>query len=180
MGSERFWQEAAPFMLLFVISDGENPIESVPRLVERLYEVVAELERLFLGRHFTPDGHLVGSIGEVLAASRYGLELLPSSTQSHDARTSNGTLVQIKATQGRSVGLRGEPQHLIVLHLTTRGSVTEVYNGPGALAWSAAGKRQSNGQRPITLHKLRLLMKQVPSRLRIDEVETSTAGPRRS
>ena len=50
-------------------------------------------------RHFTPDGHLVGSIGEVLVASYYGLELLPASSQTHDAKSDSGKMVQIKATQ---------------------------------------------------------------------------------
>jgi hypothetical protein len=40
----------------------------VPALVSRLYEIVDELEEIFPGRHFTPDGHLVGSLGESLAA----------------------------------------------------------------------------------------------------------------
>ena len=34
--------------------------------IRRIYEITAELEELYPGRHFTPDGHMVGSIGEVL------------------------------------------------------------------------------------------------------------------
>jgi len=45
-------------------------VERVPDLVGRLYEIVSELEALFPGRHFTPDGHLVGSLGEVMAATK--------------------------------------------------------------------------------------------------------------
>jgi hypothetical protein len=30
---------------------------------------------MFPGRHFTPDGHMVGSFGEALAAHHYGIEL---------------------------------------------------------------------------------------------------------
>ena len=33
-----------------------------------------ELEKLFPGQHDTPAGHVVESIGKVLAASYYGLE----------------------------------------------------------------------------------------------------------
>jgi hypothetical protein len=54
-------------------------IETVPVLVREIYAIVAKLEATFPGRHFTPDGHLVGSLGEVLAAHFYGLELLPAS-----------------------------------------------------------------------------------------------------
>ena len=52
-------------------------VERVPDLVGRLYEIVSELEALFPGRYFTPDGHLVGSLGEVMAAHDYGLVLYP-------------------------------------------------------------------------------------------------------
>ena len=41
----------------------------IPSLVQDLYSIVDRLEELFPGRRFTPDGHLVGSIGEVLAAA---------------------------------------------------------------------------------------------------------------
>ena len=79
--------------------------DQVPQLVRDLYAIVERLERLFPGRKFTPDGHLVGSIGEALAESAYGLKLLPPSTETHDARTSDGRLVQIKMTQTARVGL---------------------------------------------------------------------------
>ena len=52
-------------------------VDGIPNLIRRLYAIVADLETAFPGRKFTPDGPLVGSIGEVLAAHRYGLELLP-------------------------------------------------------------------------------------------------------
>lgn len=38
--------------------------------VKRIYAITAELEALYPGRHFTPDGHMVGSIGEVLVAEK--------------------------------------------------------------------------------------------------------------
>ena len=139
------------------------PIAQVPELVGQLCSLVDQLEHLFPGRKFTLDGHLVGSIGEVVAAHRYGLELLPASAETHDARADDGRLVQIKLTQTRSVGLRGEPDHLIVLQLARNGSATEIYNGPGGLAWNAAGKMQSNGQRQISLRRLQNLMLQVPA-----------------
>ena len=149
-----------------------HSIDRIPQLVQRLYEVVAELESLFPGRKFTPDGHLVGSIGEVIAAHRYSLELLTASAERHDARTADGRLVQIKATQRRSVGLRNEPEHLLVLKLLPDGSAEEVFNGPGGIAWENAGKMQKNGQRAISLTKLSGLMKSVPDSSRLQsEVE---------
>jgi hypothetical protein len=147
-----------------------RPIEEIPALVRSLYMIVRELEELFPGRKFTPDGHLVGSIGEVLAASQYGLELLPPSAKRHDARAPDGREVQIKATQARSVGLRSEPEVLLVLQLNSDGSSEEVFNGPGSLPWSHAGKMQSNGQRSIGVAKLRRLMHQVAPEARVPAV----------
>lgn len=139
----------------------EQAVDRVPALVQQLYSLVAEFEQLFPGRKFTPDGHLVGSIGEVIAAHRYDLILNPSSTAAHDARSRDGRQVEIKATQGSSVALRSEPEHLIVLHLDKEGQATEVYNGPGSLAWAECGAMQKNGQRAISLSRLRKIMGQV-------------------
>jgi hypothetical protein len=138
-----------------------STVDEIPALVRSLYRIVRKLEGLFPGRKFTLDGHLVGSIGEVLAAHRYGLELLPPSAERHDARASDGRYVQIKATQARSIGLRSEPEVLLVLQLLGDGSAEEVFNGPGSLAWSNAGKMQRNGQRSIGVAKLRTLMEEV-------------------
>lgn len=44
--------------------------------VHSLIKIVRDLEQAFPGRHFTLDGHLLGSIGEVLAVYYYGIELL--------------------------------------------------------------------------------------------------------
>jgi len=143
-----------------------DAITQVPRLVRQLYELVAEFEALFshTNKRFTPDGHLVGSIGEVIAAYMYDLLLHPNSNHLHDAETRDGRQIQIKATQtNRKVALRGMPEHIIVLHLSKSGAASEVFNGPGSIVWEHCGERQGNGQSSISLSKLRALMKQVPA-----------------
>ena len=139
-----------------------SPVDQVPALVRKLYDLVSEFEKLFPGRAFTPDGHLVGSIGEVIAAHKFDLKLHKASAESHDAIAPNGWHVQIKATQGKAVALRAEPQHLLVLRLEKSGECEVVYNGPGALAWAKCGAKQKNGQCQISLSKLRGLMQIVP------------------
>lgn len=131
--------------------------DQIQHHIKLLYAIVADLEAMFPGRKFTPDGHLVGSLGEVIAAERYCLTLLPPSYEGHDAVGADGTLVQIKATQVKSVALRSEPQRLIVLKIEHDGTATEIYDGPGKPVWEAAGKMQKNGQRPISLSKLQIL-----------------------
>ena len=136
-------------------------VENLPEKIQRLYRIVSELEEAFPGRCFTPDGHLVGSIGEVLAEHHFGLSLFPGSTEIHDAKSPCGKNVQIKATQGRMIGIRSEPEHLIVLKILSSGEFNTVYNGPGKLAWDSAGKMQKNGQRVLSVSKLEDLMKKV-------------------
>lgn len=125
--------------------------------VKRIYAITAELEALYPGRHFTPDGHMVGSIGEVLVAENYGLKLLPASYETHDAVAPDGRYVQIKATQVKQISISSEPDYLIVIRLLPDGSFEEYYNGKGSPAWNAAGAMQKNGQRSISLSKLRRL-----------------------
>jgi uncharacterized protein DUF6998 len=138
-----------------------DAIDRIPSIVDRLYELVAELEKAFPGRPFTPDGHLVDSLGEVLASHYYALELLPCSSECHDAKSNDGRLVQVKATQGKSVALRAEPHYLLVIALRRDGTIQEVYNGPGREPWRNAGATGRNGQRPISLSRLRRLAEDV-------------------
>jgi hypothetical protein len=136
----------------------------------QLYDIVRQLEIEFPGRHFTLDGHLVGSIGEVLGAHYYRLELLPATEEGHDATTRDGRRVQIKASQRDSVGLRSEPQSLLVLKLNIDGTFEEIYNGSGAKPWENSGPMQRNGQRSITFFRLRQLMKDVRVEERLPRV----------
>ena len=138
--------------------------------IKELYAITKELENNYPGRKFTIDGHLVGSIGEVIVAENYGLELLPNSTETHDAVSPDGKYVQIKATQINRIAISSEPDYLIVIRLLSDGSWEEIYNGPGKVAWDNAGKMQKNGQRPISLSKLRNLMGSVDINDKIERI----------
>lgn len=144
------------------------------KLIRDLYKIVGQLEKAHPGRHFTLDGHLVGSLGEVYAAEAYGLKLLESSHPVHDAKTRGGRrLVQIKTTQGSRIGIGECPDYLIVLCLAKDGSFEEVYNGPGAPVWSMVkGKRlPKNGQYQISVNRLRTISTGIPNNKRIKRVE---------
>lgn len=128
-------------------------------LVKQLYATVNELETMLPGRHFTPDGHMVGSLGECMVADAYNLELKTASNKGYDAITQTGLEVEIKATQSNSVAFRSQPQHTIIIKILRDGTFEEIYNGPGALVWDQfKGKRlPTNGQFQIALNKLRQL-----------------------
>lgn len=138
--------------------------------IKELYRITNELETEYPGRKFTIDGHLVGSIGEVIVAESYGLELLPNSTETHDAEAKDGKLVQIKATQINRIAISSEPDFIIVIQLQSDGSWIEIYNGPGKYVWDNAGKMQKNGQRPISIHKLKSLMETVKDNDKIKRI----------
>lgn len=144
------------------------------RLVERLHEVVCELEEMHPERKFPLDGHLVGSIGEAAAEALFDLVLVPASSPGHDAIAGDGRSVEIKATYGnKSVAVREtsgtHATVLIVLRLSRSPGTSHevVYNGPLASALTVAGKYQSNGQARMSLSRLRALNAGVAPRDRV-------------
>ncbi|MET0067001.1 MAG: hypothetical protein ABW076_11720 [Candidatus Thiodiazotropha sp.] len=138
--------------------------EHLKTQVKNIYTAVRELERMFPGRPFTPDGHMVGSLGECLVADAYNLDLMPPSNSGYDALSKTGTKVEIKATQSKSVAFRSCPEHAIIIKINANGSFVEYYNGPGDLIWQEfAGKQlPKNGQYQISLKKVAALYKTVP------------------
>ena len=146
-------------------------LEMLEEKIRELYRIITELEETYPGRHFTPDGHLVGSIGEVYVAEKYGLSLLEASKEKHDARSADGRLIQIKITQTDRASICSEPDYPIVIKMDRNGGIEEIYNGKGAAPWNLAGKLQKNGQRSISLSKLISLNDTVPSEDRIRKVE---------
>ena len=130
----------------------------LPAPVAAIYKAVAELEAAYPGRKFTPDGHLVGSIGEVIAAEALGLKLYPNSHPAHDAFDAAGE-VQIKITATKRIAISASCQRLVVLQIVSPGEAEIVYDGPGEPAWQAAGKMAKNGQRTISLARLRAMAK---------------------
>ena len=146
--------------------------EKFQALVKQLYSTVKALEEMFDGRKFTPDGHMVGSLGECLVADAYALELKTASNKGFDALTKDGREVEIKATQSKAVAFRCEPQHTIIIEIRPNGTFKEVYNGPGSLVWDLfRGKKvPSNGQFQVSLTKLRQLNELVSEAERIPQV----------
>ncbi|MCK5878367.1 MAG: hypothetical protein KAH24_01210 [Holophagae bacterium] len=139
-----------------------------PKIIKNLYKNVAELEKMFPGRPFTPDGHMVGSIGECIAEHYYNLKLVPPSNKGYDA-VKGKLKIEIKATQAKSIGLRSKPQHLLVLKIHKDGSFSEIYNGRGNRVWDLVSSKPlpSNGQYQISTTRLKELMKTEPKQYRV-------------
>jgi hypothetical protein len=58
------------------------------------------------------------------------------------------------------VSMFADCTRLIVLRVVSPEHAEVVYDGPGALAWAAAGSMQKNGQRKIALTKLQAIAEQ--------------------
>lgn len=151
------------------MNDNSKNVEKLRGKIAELVKIVSALEKAYPGRHFTLDGHLVGSIGEVLAEYFYGVELYIASTPKHDGYV-DGKEVQIKATQRDVVLLGEEPDYLLVLYLANTGAVFEVYNGPGKLAWDSVENKDKRGYKHLRVNKLMELDAEVKDADRIPQV----------
>ncbi|WP_082434468.1 DUF6998 domain-containing protein [Devosia sp. A16] len=114
------------------------------------------------GLKFTPDGNLVGDLGEAVCAELFGLTLAPRrGLKAIDAYTTDGQSVQIKAS-GRGTGIpfthSEEPAVwlLVVCFDYEAEEVEVVYNGPYAPA-VARLPPQWAGQKAVRVSFLRRL-----------------------
>ena len=71
--------------------------QSDSELVRLIFDACAELSSRS-GRRVSPDGHLVGSLGEIHAAHILGLTLETASNAGFDAVDDQGRKVEIKTT----------------------------------------------------------------------------------
>ena len=132
--------------------DVRTAIKKIFRSCQRLTELTK--------RPFSPDGHLVGSFGEVVAAELLNLTLMPPSNDGYDAIDDQGRRVEIKATTRASIGLSASgtrAERLVVVVVDGDGETEVAYDGPRAPAWDAAGKPKKNGQRRISVSTLKKL-----------------------
>lgn len=58
-------------------------------------------------------------------------------------------------TAGQGIAMYGPCKRLVVLRIVSPEEAEIVFNGPGDLAWASAGTPQKNGQRVVSLAKLR-------------------------
>jgi hypothetical protein len=116
---------------------------TVPDAVRQMLSIVESLCIAYPKKKFTLDGRLVGDIGEVLVEDAYELELFSDLKKYHDAECQDGRLVQIKATMKKSLTFPGDhvPNFYLGVQIHSDGTFTEVFNGPGRIAWEAVKGR---------------------------------------
>lgn len=146
------------------LAELRSTMRELAKMVQHLEQLADELGAP--GRSFTLDGHLVGSVGELIAAEQYDLRLEKPSNAGFDAKglLSNGSSprVEIKVSQGTQFAFRHEdPMCDEVIALTldfAAGDWRTVYRGPAGPVWEALRHRNwHNGSRTLTLTQLAAL-----------------------
>lgn len=157
-------------------------MENLQEELKSLFQIVQRLETEYAkyNRKFTIDGHLIGSIGEVIVKKAFDLDLEKNSTPVHDAKTKDGQTVQIKATTTDRVAFSIHadeiPYYVIVIRIEKEGEncgkPTLIYNGLGEIVFEELRKKklQKNGQIQISLSTLRKL-NQIESNILLEPKE---------
>lgn len=139
--------------------------------IKQLLQVVKQLQQVYPAKKFTLDGRLVGDLGEVIAETAYNIKLHDDLRKHHDARATDGRQVQIKATMKASLTFPCDhiPDYYLGIKIHPDGTFTEIFNGPGSLAWEAVKNRQptKTNVHNIAINALMHLNETVPSRDRI-------------
>lgn len=110
----------------------------------KIIAAITEMNAAFPHRKFTMDGRLVGDIGEIVAELEYDLTADKVSRSVHDAVTSDGRHVQVKAGFGETLTFGKVPEYYLGLKLFPDGSHREIYNGPGHIIYQHFKKTRQN------------------------------------
>jgi len=141
--------------------------------IKNIYASVDKLSNQFPGRHFTPDGHLIGTIGEVVASYVFELVLAKASNRGCDAfDQKTGRPVEIKCTQGKRVSFYDCDllTNVIVLTINEDRTFRCVFNGLFSDLSNYLGDIQKNGQRTISVIKLEKIQESVSSENMIEQI----------
>ena len=123
--------------------------------IASIYEIANELGREFNISRCTPDGHLLGAIGQIAAKIAFGLQF-GSDKKEHNCSWSDQNRiinVQVRCTGRGSVAIRKEPEYLIALEISETGKIYLLYNGPGEYVWERI-KHQKQAQKNASRNQL--------------------------
>ena len=145
----------------------------IHRAVKEMLQIVEALQKEYPKKKFTLDGRLVGDLGEILVEEGYDLELYEGLGKHHDGETPDGRRVQIKTTMKNSLTFPVDhiPHYYIGIKVHPDGTFTEVFNGPGSVAWEAVKNRAptKTNLHAITIFALEKLSKTVKDSDRISK-----------
>lgn len=113
--------------------------------IATIYATANELGREFGIDTCTPDGHLLGAIGQIAAKIAFGLKFGSNESEHNATAIKDGKKVnvQVRSTGRGVIALREEPEHLIALNISSSGELRLLYNGPGKYVWSLIQHQKS-------------------------------------
>jgi len=117
---------------------------TIPEAIRQMLQIVNQLRTAYPTKRFTLDGRLVGDLGEVIAEMAYDIKLHDNLRKYYDAETSDGKRVQIKATMQTYLTFPCDhiPDYYLGIKIHPEGTFTEIFNGPGSIAWEAVKNRK--------------------------------------
>ncbi len=118
---------------------------AISEALRLIFQGIEQLKETFPNRAFTIDGRLVGDVGEVIAALEYDVVLHEVSQPNHDAATSDGCNVQIKATFKNSLTFKTVPDYYLGFKLYPDGRHEQIFNGPGKVIYDRYFGRKGVG-----------------------------------
>ena len=130
--------------------------------IKDLYALAEKLNSIFPEKPFTPDGRMVGDIGEAIASIEFGV-VLDEKLQRHwdgyrEDYSGNKRKVQIKTTQKDETYLKKPPHDgdLLVFQIFKNGDWKCCYNGGILPVWDSLSNKKpdSTGAKFIKLSKL--------------------------
>ena len=143
----------------------------IPEAIKQLLEIVEQLRAVYPTRRFTLDGRLLGDLGEVIAEEAYDIKLYDDSMKHYDAECQDRRKVQIKATMQTYLTFPCDqvPDYYLGIKIHPDGTFTEVFNGPGSIAWEAVKDRQrtKTNLHTIAVAALAALNERVPPKDKI-------------
>lgn len=144
---------------------------TVPDAIEQLLKIVEQLQLAHPKKKFTLDGRLVGDLGETLVEGAYDIDLFEGLEKHHDGKSSDGRLVQIKATMKKDLTFPAShvPEYFLGIRIHRDGTFSEVFNGPGHIAAQAVKDRRlpKTNLHSISITKLEKLNLMVGNKDRI-------------
>jgi hypothetical protein len=149
--------------------------------IKQLFKITSSLKEKYkeTGRDFTLDGKLVGDIGEVLAAEKYGLRLLGKGSRKYDAEEiATGRSVQIKSTFKGYCYFPHDfvPDYFLSVMIKENGDLEEIFNGPGKFVVDNYIKKDNlkgykNSYYNLSLKKMKELNEKVPEKQKIKAIQ---------
>ncbi len=117
---------------------------TVPDAIKQLLQIVEQLHIAHPKKKFTLDGRLIGDLGETIVEGAYDVDIFEKLEKHHDGITSDGRLVQIKATMKKDLTFPAShvPNYYLGIQIHRDGSFSEIFNGPGYIAAKAVEDRK--------------------------------------